>query len=162
MLRESAAMGQVNASNHVATHFRSRTRKWINWRLLLTLDYIRDLPTRKQKSWTQLVLWASTTPGTTATQLLPRFSSLAAPPHSVLATIEALIVDVKGRIGPLPVTAQSLKTWGHLYLPWLHYVLVQYGAAEAAGQEHPKLFSILPQIGNQPSFIAISIAGLHR
>ena len=154
-------MAQVNAGNHVATNFGNRTRQWVRWRLG-RLQYIRDLAVAKQRSWGQLVLRAGTTPGTTAITLLPQFTTLQMPPATELDAIEALITEMTQHIGPLPVTERSLKTQGQAYLPWLCRMLVEYEAAEAAGQEHPKLFSILPQPGNRPAFIAIDTPGLHR
>ena len=120
------------------------------------------MPAPKMRSWTQLVLWAGTTPDLTAAALLPRFSSLEALAAAAMADIEALIETMHAKIGALPVTDFSLTSKADLYLPWLHHILIEYEAAAAAGLDHPRLFALLPQLSNHRAFIAISSSGLHR
>ena len=160
-MKENSAMGQINAANHVSVHFRSRTKKWISFRLSQH-QYFANLAKRKLYSWSSLVLWAGTTPDKTVTDLLPRYSSLQMLPAAEMNHVEALVDILEARVGPLPVTDDSLKGHAELYLPWLHHMLVEYEAAEAAGQNHPVMYTILPQISNSLSFITISNSGLHR
>ena len=160
-MKEHSAMAQINTGNHVSVHFRSRTRTWIKNRLRQT-PYFANLAKKKLNSWSSLVLWAGTTLDMTATTLLPRFSSLQMLPAAQMNIVEALITFMKANIGPLPVTDVTLKAKAELYLPWLHRMLMEYEAAAAAGQEHPRMYTILPQISNNLSFISISSSSLHR
>lgn len=160
-MKENSCMAQINAGNHVSVHFRSNTRKWISFRLRQN-QYFDNLAKKKLNSWSSLVLWAGTTSDKTATDLLPRYSSLQMLPAAEMNYIEALVTSLKADVGPLPVTEDSLKRQAELYLPWLYHMLEDYEAAAAAGQEHPRMYTILPQISNSLSFITISSSGLHR
>lgn len=169
-------MAQVNAGNHVSVNLLPKTRQYLAWKLK-QMEYVDSLAEAKQKSWTSLVLWAATTPDKTASNLLPRYSSLQRPSAAVMSDIEALITSVKGKIGPLPVDEDNKKKNAGKYLPWLHHMLTEYEAADAAAAaaaadatdvadaaepKHPRIFTMLPQIGNRPSFIHLSTSGLHR
>ena len=137
-------------------HFRSRTRKWISFRLR-QINFFDNLPRKRLNSWSSLVLWAGLT-----TYKQPRFSSLQMLPAAEMNQVEALVATLKASVGPLPVTEQSLKRYAELYLPWLYQMLTEYEAAAAAGQEHPRMYTILPQISDSLSFITISNSSLHR
>ncbi|KAL3146771.1 hypothetical protein ABBQ38_014755 [Trebouxia sp. C0009 RCD-2024] len=160
-MKENSAMAQINACNHVSVNFRSRTRTWIKFRLLQN-QHFANLAKKRLNSWSSLVLWAGTVTDKTATDLLPRFSSLQMPPVAVMNFVEALVASLKADVGPLPVTDDSLKRQAELYLPWLYQMLTEYEAAAAAGLEHPRMYTILPQISNSLSFITISSSALHR
>ncbi|KAL3142401.1 hypothetical protein ABBQ38_002736 [Trebouxia sp. C0009 RCD-2024] len=161
VMKENSAMAQINACNHVSVNFRSRTRTWIKFRLLQN-QHFANLAKKRLNSWSSLVLWAGTVTDKTATDLLPRFSSLQMPPVAVMNFVEALVASLKADVGPLPVTDDSLKRQAELYLPWLYQMLTEYEAAAAAGLEHPRMYTILPQISNNLSFITISSSALHR
>ena len=163
-------MASVNAKNNVSTNLLPKTRQYLAWKLE-PMAYMDSLTKPKQKSWTHLVLSAATTPNKTAADLLPRYTSLQRPPTAVMNDVEALITTVKGKIGPLPVDEDNMKKKAGKYLPWLHQILTEYEAADAAAAadaavvaqpKHPRIFSILPQIGNKPSFIQLSNLGLQR
>lgn len=163
-------MSQVNAGNHVSVNLLPKIRQYLAWKLM-QMEYMDGLAEAKQKSWTSLVLWAATTPDKTASDLLPRYTSLQRPSAAVMSDVEALITSVKGQIGPLPVDEDNMKKKAGKYLPWLHQILTEYEAADAAAAadaavvaqpKHPRIFSILPQIGNKPSFIQLSNLGLQR
>ena len=163
-------MSQVNAGNHVSVNLLPKTRQYLAWKLM-QMEYMDGLAEAKQKSWTSLVLWAVTTPDKTASDLLPRYTSLQRPSAAVLGDIEAFVTSVKGRIGPLPVDEENKKKNAGKYLPWMLHMLTEYEAADAAAAadaadaaepKHPRIFAILPQIGNRPSFIQLSSSGLHR
>ncbi|KAL3150038.1 hypothetical protein ABBQ38_013390 [Trebouxia sp. C0009 RCD-2024] len=124
-------------------------------------QHFANLAKKKLNSWSSLVLWAGTVTDKTATDLLPRFSSLQMPPVAVKNYVEALVASLKADVGPLPVTEDSLKRQAELYLPWLYHMLTDYEAAAAAGLEHPRMYTILPQISNSLSFITISSSALH-
>ena len=160
-MKENSAMAQINACNHVSVNFLNRTRKWVKFRLCQN-QYFNNLAKKKMNSWSSLVLWAGTTTDKTATDLLPRFSSLQMLPAAEMNHVNALVTILKAGVGPLPVTEDSLKRQAELYLPWLYHMLAEYEAAAAAGQEHPRMYTILPQISNGMSFITISNSGLHR
>ena len=160
-------MSQVNAGNHVSVNLLPKTRQYLAWKLM-QMEYMDGLAEAKQKSWTSLVLWAVTTPNKTASDLLPRYTSLQRPSAAVLGDIEAFITSVKGKIGPLPVDEDNKQKNAGKYLPWMLHMLTEYEAADAAAAadaaepKHPRIFAILPQIGNRPSFIQLSNSGLHR
>ena len=97
--------------------------------------------------------------------------SLQRPSAAVLSDIEAFITSVKGKIGPLPVDEDNKKKNAGKHLPWMLHMLTEYEAADAAAAadgadaaepKHPRIFAILPQIGNRPNFIQLSNSGLHR
>lgn len=154
-------MGQINAANHVSVNLRKRTRRWIKFKLQ-TIDHIASMPKDRVNSWAGLVLWAGTTPDLTAADLLPRFRSLSLPPANVMQQVEDLVATIKAGIGPLPVNKDSLTAHAEQYLPWLRQMLLDYEQAAVAGEQHPPLFTLMPQISDQMSFIAISSSGLHR
>ena len=124
-------MSQVNAGNHVSVNLLPKTRQYLAWKLM-QMEYMDGLAEAKQKSWTSLVLWAATTPDKTASDLLPRYTSLQRPSASVLSDIEAFITSVKGKIGPLPVDEDNKKKNAGKYLPWMLHMLTEYDAADAA------------------------------
>lgn len=154
-------MGQTNAANHISVNLRKRTRRWISFQLH-TIDHMASLPKARFNSWAGLVLWAGTTPDLTAADLLPRFSSLSLPPNDVMHRIESLVATMKAEIGPLPVNEHNTTTKAEQYLPWLRKMLMDYEQAAAADKEHPPLYTLVPQISDKMSFIAISSPGLHR
>lgn len=166
-------MSQVNAGNHVSVNLLSQTRQYLAWKLE-QMEYMDGLAEAKQKSWTSLVLWAATTPDKTASDLLPRYTSLQRPSAAVMSDIEALITSVKGKIGPLPVDEDNKKKNAGKYLPWMLHMMTEYEAADAAAAaaaadaadaaepKHPRIFTILPQISNRPNFIHLGNLGLHR
>ena len=160
-LKEAAAMGQVNACNHVACNIRGFTKRWITFQLS-NIDEAANMAKPKLRSWTNLILWAGSTAGMTAASLLPRYSSLQALTQNSMTAVETIVQTIQGGIGPLPVNEVNLKSQAEQYLPWLHKILEDYEAAAAAGQSHPPRFSILPVSSDKPAFLPISNSGLHR
>ncbi|KAL3150870.1 hypothetical protein ABBQ32_000620 [Trebouxia sp. C0010 RCD-2024] len=107
VMKENSAMAQINACNHVSGNFRSRARKWISFWLLQN-QHFANLAKKKLNSWSSLVLWAGTVTDKTATDLMPKFSSLQMSPVAVMNYVEALVASLKADVGPLPVTDDSL------------------------------------------------------
>ncbi|KAL3133951.1 hypothetical protein ABBQ32_008398 [Trebouxia sp. C0010 RCD-2024] len=79
-------------------------------------QHFANLAKKKLNSWSSLVLWAGTVTDKTATDLLPRYSSLKMPPVAVMNYVEALVASLKADVGPLPVTDDSLRSQAELLL----------------------------------------------
>ena len=142
-MKENSQMAQTNACNHVCVNFRAKTKKWITFKLRQNQQFA-NMQTKKLYSWSSLVLWAGTTTDKTVVDLLPRYTTLQLLPAAEMNHVEAMVTTLRGSIGPLPVTDDSLKGQAELYLPWLYHMLTEYEAAAAAGQQHPHMYTILP------------------
>ena len=63
---------------------------------------------------------------------------------------------------PVPATSDSINANPHLYLPWMWEMLQDIEFLAAAHEPGSKLFSMVPQCGNQTRFITITSTCLHR
>ena len=164
ILNEAAQIAQTNFKNHISTNFEGRTKLWLKHRLR-NIPYVSQLPTARFGSWVRLLYWAGTTPATRAADLLPRYTSLAAPPTAAMSDLENLVNIMHTHIYELPVTDDSLANQSSKYLKWMYFILCEFQAvvdAAPAGQRLPKLFTLLPQKSNQTAFITISTTSLHK
>ncbi|KAL3148147.1 hypothetical protein ABBQ38_014429 [Trebouxia sp. C0009 RCD-2024] len=164
ILNEAAQLAQTNFKNHISTNFEGRTKLWLK-RRLRNIPYVSQLPTARFGSWVRLLYWAGTTPATRAADLLPKYTSLAAPPTAAMSDLENLVNIMHAHIYELPVTDDSLANQSSKYLKWMYFILCEFQAvvdAAPAGQRLPKLFTLLPQKSNQTAFITISTTSLHK
>lgn len=164
VVTEEALLAETNFRNHISTNFERITKKWLQHRLR-GIPYIEQLLPARFGSWVNLLYWAGTTCATRAEDLLPKYTSLSAPPVHVLSDVEDLVDIMHTRIGQLPVTDASLTKKSSKYLKWMFFILREFQAvvdAAPAGQRLPRLFTLLPQKSNQTSFITISTTCLHR
>ncbi|KAL3143517.1 hypothetical protein ABBQ38_002321 [Trebouxia sp. C0009 RCD-2024] len=164
ILNEAAQLAQTNFKNHISANFEGRTKLWLK-RRLRNIPYVSQLPTARFGSWVRLLYWAGTTPATRAADLLPKYTSLAAPPTAAMSDLENLVNIMHAHIYELPVTDDSLANQSSKYLKWMYFILCEFQAvvdAAPAGQRLPKLFTLLPQKSNQTAFITISTTSLHK
>ena len=109
ILNEALLLALTNIKNHISTNFDSRTKTWIKHRLR-DVHFIQSLSTSNFNSWVRLIHWAGTTVTTKAADLLPRYTSLAAPLAHVMSAVEGLVIIMHSRIGVLPATDDSLSS----------------------------------------------------
>ena len=83
-------------------------------------------------------------------------NTLAPPPAAALAYAQALAVQMRQRMTRLPVTSDSIKASPHLYLPWMWHILQYVEPLAVAHVQGSKLFTMVPQCGNQAQFITIT------
>ncbi|KAL3138307.1 hypothetical protein ABBQ32_006118 [Trebouxia sp. C0010 RCD-2024] len=168
VISEANKLAVTNFKNHVAVNFFSRTKLWIKLHLSNTqlpqpqaIQYFSGLPRRQLQSWSSLITRCGTNPQHTIAGLLPIYTSLAAPSPAAWTHAQALVTHLQARI-PVPATSDSINANPHLYLPWMWEMLQDIEFWAAAYEPGSKLFSMVPQCGNQTRFITITSTCLHR
>ena len=168
VISEANKLAVTNFKSHVAVNFFSRTKLWIKLHLSNTqlpqpqaIQYFSGLPRRQLQSWSSLITRCGTNPQHTIAGLLPIYTSLAAPSPAAWTHAQALVTHLQARI-PVPATSDSINANPHLYLPWMWEMLQDIEFWAAAYEPGSKLFSMVPQCGNQTRFITITSTCLHR
>lgn len=161
-------MAVINFKNHVAVNFFSRTKRWIKLQLSHSQppqsqarQYFSGLSRPQLRSWSSLIMRCGTNPQHTIASLLPTYTTLAHPPPVALVHAQALVAHLQARI-PVPATSDSISASPHLYLLWMWEMLQDIEPLAAAHEPGSKLFSMVPQCGNQTRFITITSTCLHR
>lgn len=156
----AAQMAHTNFTNHIATNFVPRTKRYIRLELG-QVAYFTQIPAARVTSWVNL-LFRAATENSKIEQLLPMYTSLVQPPDpDVKDFLDYLVVTMQALMGPLPVTDLALKRKPERYLSWMHLVLTAFQAAQDTPYA-PKLFTMMPQTGHQTPFIKISTTSLHK
>lgn len=131
VLNEASLLAETNFKNHVSTNIFSRTRHWLAYQVLsLQHPFLDALPRPRLQSWLTLLAKASTGSQADIASLLPRFTSLAQPPHDVLQLLQALVHTVRQQMGPLPLDDKQIGRQPTSYLPWLYKILTDFSTAQ--------------------------------
>ena len=118
-------------------------------------SYFSSLTRHQVRAWSSL-LRVGTDPQQSVAGLLLQYTTLAPPLAAALAYAQALAVQMRQRMPRLPVTSDSIKASPHLYLPWMWHILQYVEPLTAAHVQGSKLFTMVPQCGNQAQFITIT------
>ncbi|KAL3131781.1 hypothetical protein ABBQ38_007499 [Trebouxia sp. C0009 RCD-2024] len=168
VISEASKLAVTNFKNHVAVNFFSRTKRWIKLQLSHSQppqsqarQYFSGLFRPQLRSWSSLIMRCGTNPQHTIASLLPTYTTLAHPPPVALVHAQALVAHLQARI-PVPATSDSISASPHLYLLWMWEMLQDIEPLAAAHEPGSKLFSMVPQCGNQTRFITITSTCLHR
>ncbi|KAL3141216.1 hypothetical protein ABBQ38_003555 [Trebouxia sp. C0009 RCD-2024] len=168
VISEANKLAVINFKNHVAVNFFSRTKRWLKLQLSHSQppqsqarQYFSGLSRPQLRSWSSLIMRCGTNPQHTIASLLPTYTTLAHPPPVALVHAQALVAHLQARI-PVPATRDSISASPHLYLLWMWEMLQDIEPLAAAHEPGSKLFSMVPQCGNQTRFITITSTCLHR
>ena len=159
----------THTTSHVATNFFARTKQYFSLQLSTSphpqpqaQSHFTSLTRRQLRAWSSLLLRVGTLPQQSIAGLLPQYTTLPPPPAAALAHAQALVTQMRQRMPTLPVTSDSIKASPHLYLPWMWHILQYVEPLAAAHVRGSKLFTMVPQCGNQAQVITITSTCLHR
>ena len=169
VISEANRTSEKDTANHVATNFFSHTKQYIVLQLTTSLhpqphaqSYFSSLTQRQVRAWFSLLLRVVTYPQHSIAGLLPIYTTLPPPPPAALAHAQALAAQMRQRLQHLSLDTDSIRASPHLYLPWMWHILQYVEPLAAAHVRGSKLFTMVPQCGNQAQHITITSTCLHR